>query len=69
VARQVEGELELLAADDITDVTWTAQLVRRTLGKWVGSETRLAGTGGASRGCSEPAPMSAAPESKVPEPV
>jgi ribonuclease J len=40
VARKVERELEVLAADNITDPTRIAQAVRRTIGKWVGDVYR-----------------------------
>lgn len=40
VARNVERELETLAADNITDPTRIAQAVRRTVGKWVGETYR-----------------------------
>ncbi|MGA5540922.1 ribonuclease J [Mycobacterium sp. NPDC051198] len=40
VARNVERELESLAADHITDPTRIAQAVRRTVGKWVGETYR-----------------------------
>jgi ribonuclease J len=40
VALKVEDELEVLAADNITDVTRIAQAVRRTVGKWVGETYR-----------------------------
>ena len=40
VALKVEEELEILAADNITDVTRIAQAVRRTVGKWVGETYR-----------------------------
>lgn len=40
VARNVERELESLAADNITDPTRIAQAVRRTVGKWVGETYR-----------------------------
>ena len=40
VASKVEEELEILAADNITDVTRIAQAVRRTVGKWVGETYR-----------------------------
>lgn len=39
-ARNVERELESLAADNITDPTRIAQAVRRTVGKWVGETYR-----------------------------
>ncbi|MBS4729954.1 ribonuclease J [Mycobacterium sp. SM1] len=38
--RKVEEELELLAAENITDPTRIAQAVRRTVGKWVGETYR-----------------------------
>ncbi|MFV8165050.1 ribonuclease J [Mycobacterium sp. 134] len=40
VARNVERELESLAAENITDPTRIAQAVRRTVGKWVGETYR-----------------------------
>ncbi|MFN6554158.1 ribonuclease J [Mycolicibacterium septicum] len=40
VARNVERELESLAADNVTDPTRIAQAVRRTVGKWVGETYR-----------------------------
>ncbi|MEV0669757.1 ribonuclease J [Mycobacterium sp. NPDC050441] len=40
VARNVERELESLAADNITDPIRIAQAVRRTVGKWVGETYR-----------------------------
>ncbi|MGW4095652.1 ribonuclease J [Mycobacterium sp. NPDC004974] len=40
VARNVERELESLAADNITDPTRIAQAIRRTVGKWVGETYR-----------------------------
>ncbi|ULE32981.1 ribonuclease J [Mycobacterium sp. IDR2000157661] len=40
VARKVEEELEVLAADNITEVTRIAQAVRRVVGKWVGETYR-----------------------------
>ncbi|WP_166904273.1 ribonuclease J [Mycobacterium sp. DL440] len=40
VARNVERELESLAADNITDPIRIAQAVRRTVGKWVGEVYR-----------------------------
>ena len=40
VARNVERELESLAADNITDPNRIAQAVRRTVGKWVGETYR-----------------------------
>ncbi|MED5811652.1 ribonuclease J [Mycolicibacterium sp. 050232] len=40
VARNVERELESLAADNITDPTRIAQAMRRTVGKWVGETYR-----------------------------
>ncbi|MGV0815651.1 ribonuclease J [Mycolicibacterium boenickei] len=40
VARNIERELESLAADNITDPTRIAQAVRRTVGKWVGETYR-----------------------------
>ncbi len=39
VARNVEAELESLASDNVTDPVRIAQVVRRTVGKWVGGET------------------------------
>jgi ribonuclease J len=39
-ARNVERELESLAADNITDPSRIAQAVRRTVGKWVGETYR-----------------------------
>lgn len=39
-ARNVERELESLAADNITDPARIAQAVRRTVGKWVGETYR-----------------------------
>lgn len=39
VARKVEVELESLASDNVTDPVRIAQVVRRTVGKWVGGET------------------------------
>lgn len=39
-ARNVERELETLAADNVTDPTRIAQAVRRTVGKWVGETYR-----------------------------
>jgi ribonuclease J len=39
-ARKVEEELEVLAADNITEPTRIAQAVRRTVGKWVGETYR-----------------------------
>ena len=36
----MEEELEVLAGDNITDVTRIAQAVRRTVGKWVGETYR-----------------------------
>lgn len=38
--RRVEEELELLAAESITDPGRIAQAVRRTVGKWVGETYR-----------------------------
>jgi len=38
--RRVEEELELLAAEQITDPPRIAQAVRRTVGKWVGETYR-----------------------------
>ncbi|MBN2447172.1 MAG: ribonuclease J, partial [Phycisphaerae bacterium] len=38
--RKVEEELDVLAADNITDVARIAQAVRRTVGKWVGETYR-----------------------------
>jgi ribonuclease J len=40
VARKVEDELEVLAANNITEVTRIAQGVRRVIGKWVGETYR-----------------------------
>lgn len=40
VTVKVEEELEVLAADNITDVTRIAQAVRRIVGKWVGETYR-----------------------------
>ncbi len=40
VARKVEEELELLAAERITEPARIAQAVRRTVGKWVGETYR-----------------------------
>jgi ribonuclease J len=40
VARKVEEELELLAAERVTEPTRIAQAVRRTVGKWVGEVYR-----------------------------
>lgn len=40
VARNVERELESLAADNVTDPARIAQAVRRTVGKWVGETYR-----------------------------
>ncbi|WP_454789667.1 ribonuclease J [Mycolicibacterium lutetiense] len=40
VARNIERELESLAADNITDPIRIAQAVRRTVGKWVGETYR-----------------------------
>jgi ribonuclease J len=40
VAVKVAEELEVLAADNITDVTRIAQAVRRIVGKWVGETYR-----------------------------
>ena len=40
VAAKVEEELEVLAADNITDVARIAQAVRRIVGKWVGETYR-----------------------------
>ena len=40
VARKVEEELELLAAERVTEPTRIAQAVRRTVGKWVGETYR-----------------------------
>jgi ribonuclease J len=39
-ARKVEKELELLAAERVTEPTRIAQAVRRTVGKWVGDTFR-----------------------------
>lgn len=39
-ARKVEAELEVLAADNVTDPVRIAQGVRRTVGKWVGEAYR-----------------------------
>ncbi len=38
--RKVEAELEVLAADNVTDPVRIAQAVRRTVGKWVGEAYR-----------------------------
>lgn len=38
--RQVETELDMLAADNVTDPVRIAQAVRRTVGKWVGETYR-----------------------------
>nr|WP_205266666.1 ribonuclease J [Mycolicibacterium sphagni] len=38
--RKVEAELESLAADNVTDPVRIAQVVRRTVGKWVGETYR-----------------------------
>ncbi len=38
VARKVEVELESLASDNVTDPVRIAQVVRRTVGKWVGGD-------------------------------
>ena len=40
VAAKVAEELEVLAADNITDVTRIAQAIRRIVGKWVGETYR-----------------------------
>jgi ribonuclease J len=40
VARKVEEELEVLAANNVTEVTRIAQGVRRVIGKWVGDTYR-----------------------------
>jgi ribonuclease J len=40
VARKVEDELEILAADNVTEATRIAQAVRRVVGKWVGETYR-----------------------------
>ncbi|MCV7218958.1 ribonuclease J [Mycobacterium crocinum] len=40
VARKVEVELESLASDNVTDPVRIAQVVRRTVGKWVGETYR-----------------------------
>ena len=40
VTRKVEAELESLAADHVTDPVRIAQVVRRTVGKWVGETYR-----------------------------
>jgi ribonuclease J len=40
VARKVEQELESLAAERVTDPARIAQVVRRTVGKWVGETYR-----------------------------
>ncbi|HXO51852.1 MAG TPA: ribonuclease J, partial [Mycobacterium sp.] len=40
VARKVEAELEVLAANNITEVTRIAQGVRRVIGKWVAETYR-----------------------------
>jgi ribonuclease J len=39
-ARKVEAELELLAAEHVTETTRIAQAVRRAVGKWVGETYR-----------------------------
>ena len=39
-ALKVEAELEILAADNVTDPGRIAQAVRRTVGKWVGETYR-----------------------------
>jgi ribonuclease J len=40
VTRKVQAELESLAADNVTDPVRIAQVVRRTIGKWVGETYR-----------------------------
>jgi ribonuclease J len=40
VALKVQAELEVLAADNVTEVTRIAQGVRRVIGKWVGETYR-----------------------------
>ena len=40
VARKVEEELEVLTADNVTEITRIAQGVRRVIGKWVGETYR-----------------------------
>jgi len=40
IARKVERELESLAAERVTDAVRIAQVVRRTVGKWVGETYR-----------------------------
>jgi ribonuclease J len=40
VARKVSTELEALAANNVTDPARIAQVVRRTVGKWVGETYR-----------------------------
>jgi ribonuclease J len=40
VARKVEEELEVLAANKVTEATRIAQAVRRVIGKWVGETYR-----------------------------
>ncbi|MCV7178808.1 ribonuclease J [Mycolicibacterium sphagni] len=40
VTRKVQAELESLAADNVTDPVRVAQVVRRTVGKWVGETYR-----------------------------
>jgi ribonuclease J len=40
ITRKVEAELESLAADNVTDPVRIAQVVRRTVGKWVGETYR-----------------------------
>ena len=40
VAQQIEAELEILASQNITEVTRIAQAVRRVVGKWVGETYR-----------------------------
>ena len=40
VARKIEAELESLAAEQVTDPNRIAQVVRRTVGKWVGEVYR-----------------------------
>ena len=40
MARKVEAELESLASDNVTDPVRIAQVVRRTVGKWVGETYR-----------------------------
>jgi ribonuclease J len=40
VARKVEAELEALASGNVSDPVRIAQVVRRTVGKWVGETYR-----------------------------